>query len=53
MDFSELAKAIDEMRETLRAIIAALVEDGFTDAQARELVVAMFTNRVNGAGDDD
>jgi uncharacterized membrane protein YebE (DUF533 family) len=43
MDFDELAKAIEEMREVLRAMVAGLVADGFTDEQARALVVSVMT----------
>ena len=42
--YEELAKALDEIREMLRATVAGLVADGFTDEQARELVVALWKN---------
>lgn len=48
--YEELAEGIDLMREHIRAMVAALVADGFTDAQARELVVAIFTRK---PGDSD
>lgn len=40
VDYQELAVGIDEMREAIRAMVAGLVEDGFTDEQARIVVVA-------------
>jgi len=43
MDFDELAKAIGEMREVMAAMVAGLMADGFTDEQARELVVSIIT----------
>ena len=39
MDYAALAEAIDEMRESLRACVAALMEDGYTEEQARTLIV--------------
>lgn len=42
MDYEELAKSVDNVRESLRALVAGLMEDGFTDEQARSLVVSMF-----------
>lgn len=47
MDYEELAKNLAEMREAFRAMVAGLVADGFTDAQARELIVAIFTNKAD------
>ena len=42
INFDELAEAIGEMREVTAAMVAGLVADGFTDEQARELVVALM-----------
>lgn len=44
MDFNELAKGIDDLREGLRAVIAGLIEDGFTDREARRIVAGCFNN---------
>ena len=41
VNFGELAEAIGEMREMYRAMIAGLVADGFSDEQARRIVVAI------------
>jgi len=42
INFDELAEAIGEMREVTAAMVAGLVADGFTEDQARELVVAII-----------
>lgn len=51
-DYSELAKSIEQTREVLRAVVAGLVADGFTDEQARSLVVSMMEH-ASKAGDDE
>lgn len=51
IDYEELAKGISEMREAFRAMVAGLVEDGFTEQQARELVVAIATREVGEDGE--
>lgn len=38
VDPHALADALDVMRETLRAMVAGLVADGFTDDQAHAIV---------------
>jgi uncharacterized membrane protein YebE (DUF533 family) len=43
IDYEELAANIEQMREIFRALVAGLIADGFTDDQARALVVAMIT----------
>lgn len=43
IDYEELAANIEQMREIFRALVAGLIADGFTDEQARALVVAMIT----------
>lgn len=42
INYEELATAVDEMREALRVMVAGIVADGFTDEQAREIVVAIM-----------
>ena len=37
-----LADSIEEMREVLRAMVAGLIADGFTEEQAREIVVSII-----------
>lgn len=50
IDFEELAESIDGMREIFRAMVAGLMEDGFTEEQARALVVEITTRK---ADEDD
>ncbi len=50
LDYEELAAAVAGMREALRAMVAGLVADGFSDEQARQLVVAMYTRET---GEED
>lgn len=35
--------ALNELRETLRGMVAGLITDGFTDEQARVLVVRILS----------
>lgn len=41
-DFTEFATAIDDVREAMRAMVAGLMSDGFTEEQAREMVAGMW-----------
>lgn len=50
IDYEELAANVEAMREIYRAMVAGLVADGFTDEQARALVVSITTREVD---DDD
>lgn len=50
IDFEELAESIDSMREIFRAMVAGLMEDGFTEEQARALVVEITTRREDSDG---
>jgi hypothetical protein len=52
IDFEALAESIDSMREIFRAMVAGLMEDGFTEEQARALVVEI-TTRKDSEDDDD
>lgn len=42
MDYEALAENIGEVREVLRAMVAGLIADGFSEDQSRRLVVAMM-----------
>lgn len=42
LDYTELAKNIDTMREILGAAVAGLMDDGFTEGQARTITAGMF-----------
>ena len=45
--YEDLADALDEVREELGAMVAGLVSEGFTDEQARWLVVGAMTLHLN------
>lgn len=42
INYEELAQGIEQMREMIRAMVAGLVADGFTDEQARAIIAGMF-----------
>lgn len=42
MNCADLAEGIDEMREALQAAVAAMVEDGFTEREARVILAGSF-----------
>jgi len=50
INFEELAASIETMREIFSAMVAGLMDDGFTEEQARALVVEITTRKVD---DDD
>jgi hypothetical protein len=52
-DYQELADNLDQMREILRAMVAGLIADGFTEQQARELVVSVVAQKPTEDSDDD
>lgn len=51
--YEELAAAMDEMRETSQVVVAGLVADGFTDEQARWLMVGVMTSHLRKEDTDD
>lgn len=40
--FTALAEAIDEMRETVNAVVQGLISDGFDEDQARTIATGIF-----------
>lgn len=44
-DYEELAANVEEMREIFRAMVNGLTADGFTEEQARALVVSIITRK--------
>jgi hypothetical protein len=42
MNYEALATAMDNMREVLRGMVAGLVNDGFTDREARAIVTQVM-----------
>lgn len=45
IDFKMVAEGIDELREMLRAMVAALIEDGFTDREAHAITARVMGYR--------
>lgn len=45
-EYIKLAEAVDEVRETVRALVAALVQDGFTDREARTIAAGVFASKI-------
>lgn len=48
LDYEALAQAVSEMREMVAAFVAALKTDGFSDAQARDIVAGFFRSITSG-----
>lgn len=44
VDYSEVAKAVDEMREMARAMVAGFIADGFSPEQARTITAGCFAS---------
>ena len=44
MDYTELASGIDNLRETLRAMVSGVMQEGFNEEQAREIVAGVFAS---------
>lgn len=53
MDYSQLAEAVDEMREAVRAVVAGLMADGFDETQARTITTGMFAAITNKGKSDE
>ena len=47
INYEELAKSVEEMREIFQAMVNGLMADGFTEEQARALVVEITTRKVD------
>jgi hypothetical protein len=46
-----LAAGVDEMRESLRAMVAGVQADGFTEREARVIVVGYFAAQITRTED--
>lgn len=44
-DWEELARASENTREVLAIVVAGLIADGFTDREARQIVVSLLAPR--------
>ena len=42
IDYEALAATVEGVREMVNATVRGLIEDGFTDEQAREITTAFF-----------
>jgi hypothetical protein len=42
VDYEQIAQGVDELRETLRVMVAAVMAEGFTDEQARDIVTGLW-----------
>lgn len=42
IDFTEIASMVDQLRETCRAIVAGLMDDGFTKREAHAICAGVF-----------
>lgn len=51
-DYGELANGVDQMRETMAALVAGLIHDGFTDREARMIVAGVVAAQMKGESDD-
>lgn len=45
IDYTEIAALLDDLRETCRAVVAGLMEDGFTDREAHAICAGVFASR--------
>jgi hypothetical protein len=54
LDFKMLAETMDNLRETLKVMVAGVVADGFTEPEARAIVAGMFASlTMTARGQDD
>jgi hypothetical protein len=53
LDYVALAESLDALREMLRAMVAALMDDGFTEKQARAIATGVFVGKLEEDNDED
>lgn len=46
INYTELAEGVDVMREILRAQVAGLMADGYSETQARWITVGLMTSHI-------
>ncbi len=51
--YEELAASLEYMRDAMRAMVAGLMEDGYTEKQSREVAVAIFSRRTTEEDADE
>lgn len=52
-EYVKLAEAVDEVREIVRALVAALAQDGFTDREARAIAAGIFASKIEHPEDEE
>lgn len=50
--YAEMAEGVDMLRETLRVMVAAVMNEGFTEEQARDIVTGLL-GRINREENND
>jgi biotin synthase-related radical SAM superfamily protein len=51
-DALSILDMMEPVLEELRGVVAVIVGDGFTDEQARELVIAMYVRALRGTPEE-
>lgn len=52
-DAEVLAKAVDNLRESMRAAVAGLMFDGFTKREAHALIAGVFSQNIEKIDEED
>jgi hypothetical protein len=52
VDFEALAAGVAEMREAVRAMVAGLMTDGFSEEQARDIVAGIWRSTGKKSSED-
>lgn len=52
MDYAAIITTVDQVSEAATAMVARLVRDGFTEAQARAITTGIFASMANPNDDD-
>lgn len=51
-DVVALATAVEEIRESIRAVVAGLMDDGFSEEQARAITTGIMARMGKGSSDE-
>lgn len=52
-DVTALAEAVDQIRETIRAVVAGLMSDGFSEEQARAITTGIMARMGQRSDEQD
>ena len=52
IDFVALAEGLEELREAMSAMVSGLVQDGFTDREARAIIAGVLGYKDKASGDE-